>query len=92
MTARARLKVEGRVQGVFYRQSTVEQARLLNLTGWVANDFDGAVLIEAQGDKNRLESLIIWCWKGPPAARVVNVDVEWLDELQQVSGSFKILR
>ena len=63
MTARARLKVEGRVQGVFYRQSTVEQARLLNLTGWVANDFDGAVLIEAQGDKNRLESLIIWCWK-----------------------------
>jgi acylphosphatase len=92
MTARALLKVKGRVQGVFYRQCTVDQARLLGLAGWVANESDGTVVIDAQGDRGQIESLIIWCWKGPPSARVVQVDVEWQGELETDSKSFVILR
>jgi acylphosphatase len=92
LTSRVRLKIEGRVQGVFYRHTAVEQARVLGLTGWIANESDGSVLIEAQGERNRLESLIIWCWKGPPSARVDHVEVDWMDELQPDSNRFVILR
>ncbi len=92
MTARVRLKVLGRVQGVFYRQSTADQARLLGLRGWVANEPDGSVQIDAQGAIEKLESLIIWCRKGPPSAKVENLEIEWLQELDQEFQGFSILR
>jgi acylphosphatase len=92
MDARMLLKVKGRVQGVFYRHSAVEHARMLGLSGWVANESDGSVIIEAQGEKHKLESLIIWCWKGPPSARVTHVDVKWLCELDPACSGFRILR
>ncbi len=72
-----RLRIVGRVQGVFYRQSTREKARALRLTGWVSNENDGCVRVEASGKRRELEDLIAWCWSGPPSARVSHVEVEW---------------
>ncbi|MCC2548005.1 acylphosphatase [Hymenobacter sp. BT175] len=67
--------VHGRVQGVFFRQSTREQARRLGLTGYVQNNEDGTVTIEAEGSVPALDDLESWCRQGPPAARVDRVEV-----------------
>lgn len=82
---RIRIKVEGRVQGVFFRAHTQEKASSLGLTGWVRNSEDGGVEAVAEGNKKELEALINWCHKGPPAAKVMKVDVEWL----AATGEFK---
>lgn len=76
----ARLIVKGRVQGVFYRQTTKDKAHVLCLKGWVANTEDGHVIIEAYGSAVALEQLISWCRQGPPSAKVDSVDVQWLDD------------
>jgi acylphosphatase len=70
---RVRAIVTGRVQGVAYRASTVEQARAHGVTGWVRNLPDGSVELEAQGDEARVAALLAWCADGPPAARVTGV-------------------
>lgn len=63
--------VSGRVQGVFFRQSTLQQARQLGLTGYACNNPDGTVTIEAEGSAEVLATLENWCRQGgPPAARV----------------------
>jgi acylphosphatase len=72
---RVRANVTGRVQGVAFRASTVEEARTLGLTGWVRNLADGSVELEAQGDDARVGELLVWCGHGPPAARVSGVTV-----------------
>ena len=74
---RVRLKIAGRVQGVYYRTSTVQQAQSLGLTGWVTNCSDGSVEAVAEGAKPKLEELIAWCHQGPDGARVTHVDVRW---------------
>ncbi len=66
----------GRVQGVAYRASTVEQARVHGVTGWVRNLPEGSVELEAQGDAARVSALLAWCAHGPPAARVAGVTAE----------------
>lgn len=78
MSKRAKLTIEGHVQGVFFRQSTQDQARDLHLTGWVRNQPDGTVVAVAEGPKENLERLIDWCRQGPPAAEVKSVNVEWM--------------
>ncbi|MGL4651034.1 MAG: acylphosphatase [Caldilineaceae bacterium] len=65
------------MQGVYYRQSTVEQARLLGLSGWVANRPDGSVRVCAEGDPASLRRLLEWLQHGPPAAHVEQVLPEW---------------
>jgi acylphosphatase len=70
------IKVSGRVQGVFYRASAHEEAQRLGVKGFVKNEPDGSVYIEAEGDDALLEDLIEWCKQGPPAARVQNVEVQ----------------
>ncbi len=72
---RIHAKVTGRVQGVFYRASTMDTARALGLTGWVKNMMDGSVELEAQGPDDKVEKLIIWLNEGPPHARVEHVHV-----------------
>jgi acylphosphatase len=76
--ARAHLLVSGRVQGVYYRQSTVEEARRRGLTGWVRNLPDGRVEAEAEGERAEVLALVEWCRSGPPAARVDGVEVAWM--------------
>lgn len=78
--ARARARVRGLVQGVFYRASTVQEASRLSLTGWVKNERDGTVLLEAQGTKAAVDALLEWCKEGPAGAHVATVDVEWIDD------------
>jgi len=89
--SRARLTVSGRVQGVFYRQTTREKARALGLSGWVMNMPDGTVEAEACGPRERIEELIAWCKQGPPSATVSDVRVEWIDDVDAApSGRFEI--
>ena len=68
--------IQGRVQGVFYRASTRDQARTLGLSGWVRNLADGTVELVAEGDESPLDQLLLWCREGPPGARVDAVDVQ----------------
>jgi acylphosphatase len=68
------IRVHGRVQGVFYRQSTRHEARRLGITGTVCNNPDGTVSIEAEGPAEALNALLAWCRKGPPAAHVTDIE------------------
>ena len=68
--------VSGKVQGVYYRQSTKEKALVIGVSGTVKNLKDGNVFIVATGTKEQLEQLSKWCKQGPPGANVVNVIVE----------------
>jgi acylphosphatase len=70
-----RLAITGRVQGVFYRNWTVETARRLGLTGWVRNRMDGSVEAHVQGEAADVERFIALAHEGPPAARVAAVAV-----------------
>jgi acylphosphatase len=75
--ARARMRVTGLVQGVFYRQSTADEARRLGLAGAVRNLPDGSVEVVAEGPREDVLRLVAWCRRGPPSARVDAVDVAW---------------
>jgi len=70
---RTHLIIEGRVQGVWFRDSTRTEATRLNLTGWVKNRFDGSVELVAEGPRDKVKKLIEWCHHGPPSARVSGV-------------------
>lgn len=72
------ITVSGKVQGVFYRQSTKEIAAVLNIKGEVRNMPDGTVSIIAAGSTDKIEQLIQWCKQGPPEANVINVATEEL--------------
>ena len=80
---RVRARVRGEVQGVSYRASTRYEAARLGLVGWVRNQADGSVLLEAQGPAARVDALVAWCRRGPPMADVEGVDV---DEVPAVAG------
>ena len=88
---RVEMKVSGRVQGVWFRQSTCDRGRQLGVSGWVRNLPDGRVEVTAEGTKARLMDLVAFCREGPPTARVDDVDVRW-SEAQGVSGAFEIWR
>ena len=68
--------VAGRVQGVYYRAATADEAARLHLDGWVKNLADGRVEVVAAGEPQAIAALTGWLWKGPPAARVDAVHVE----------------
>ncbi|TJY64733.1 acylphosphatase [Sinimarinibacterium sp. CAU 1509] len=76
MAASYRFIVSGRVQGVFFRQSTIAAARELGLDGWVMNRTDGRVEGVASGAEAGLQTLREWLRHGPPQARVESL--EWL--------------
>lgn len=81
----AHLIISGRVQGIFYRASCQEVAQSYGLKGWVRNLPTGQVEVLAQGEKDKIEKLIAWCKKGPPGAKVTDVNVEWKDVFEQFS-------
>ncbi len=75
--AQVRIVVRGRVQGVFFRAATAQEARGLGLCGWVRNRSDGAVEIAAEGARRNLDMLLAWAHRGPSAAHVTEVEAEW---------------
>lgn len=83
-----RIYVSGRVQGVFYRNWTVAEARALGLSGWVRNLASGEVEILAAGPDAAIEALAERCRTGPPAADVEAVRIE-AAEPEPVAGFTK---
>ncbi len=80
-----RCLVSGRVQGVFFRANTRQQAEQLNLTGYAHNLPDGRVEVIASGEQQALEMLKIWLSQGPELADVIEVVSEILP-MQKFSG------
>ncbi len=81
---RVDITVIGRVQGVAFRWSTVQQALSLGLTGWVRNCPDGSVRMVAEGPRPALDALLIWAGNGPDHARVDACRPRW----QQATGQY----
>lgn len=72
-------RITGHVQGVGFRNFTQRRARRLDVTGWVRNEPDGSVRLEAEGPRDALDSLVEAVHQGPRMARVEDVDVNWSD-------------
>lgn len=74
---RRHLYISGRVQGVYYRHSTAQQAAQIGgLSGWVRNLPDGRVEALIEGPEQAVEQLIAWCHQGPPLAQVKHIDIQ----------------
>ena len=73
---RKRVVVHGRVQGVFFRDSTRRRAQAAGVAGWVANRPDGTVEAVLEGDADAVEALVRWLHDGPRGADVERVEVE----------------
>jgi acylphosphatase len=69
-------RIQGRVQGVWYRGWAVQEARSRGLSGWVRNRSDGSVEALVSGPKAAVNDLLDAFWQGPPAAKVTRVDVQ----------------
>jgi acylphosphatase len=74
---RARIRITGRVQGVYFRGETYDRARSLGVAGWVRNAPDGSVEAVFEGEDERVDALVAWCRRGPAAARVAGVEIAW---------------
>lgn len=74
---RARVRISGRVQGVFFRDSTREKAEGLGLAGWVRNLPDGRVEALFEGPSQSVREMVGWCEQGPPQASVEDVETEF---------------
>ncbi|MEM1514105.1 MAG: acylphosphatase [Candidatus Thermoplasmatota archaeon] len=85
---RVRVRIYGRVQGVWFRVHTKEMADKLGLGGWVKNMPDGSVFAVFEGDEEKIKEMIEWCHHGPPLARVEKVEVE--EEELRGEKDFKI--
>ncbi len=83
--ARLHIVIEGIVQGVFFRASTIEESCKLGLTGWVMNCPDGRVEAVFEGKTDKIEQVVEWCKKGPPGAVVRNVETNW----EQATGDYE---
>ncbi len=81
-----KIKVFGRVQGVFFRYTTRKIARKLGLTGYVKNMPDDTVYIEAEGPKDKLDELLKFSKKGPKDAIVKHVDHEFTEPENKFKG------
>lgn len=76
---RLAIGVFGRVQGVFFRHSTCEIAKKLNITGLARNEGDDSVYIEAEGKKENVDKFLEWCKTGPTEARVDKILVKEIE-------------
>ncbi|QIN82284.1 acylphosphatase [Rubrobacter tropicus] len=83
---RAHVRVTGRVQGVFFRDTARRQAERLGLSGWVSNSPDGAVEAVFEGPSERVREMIRWCEQGPPDAAVENVEADFETPRDDLTG------
>lgn len=82
---RAHVYVSGRVQGVYFRQETKQQAESRGVTGWVRNLPDGRVEAVFEGEEDRVKTLVDFCRTGPAGAVVVGFEVDF----EGFAGEFK---
>ena len=83
---RKRVIVHGRVQGVFFRDSTRARAREAGVAGWVRNCADGTVEAVFEGPEDAVERLVRWMHEGPRGAAVSRVEVSEGDEPEGIAG------
>jgi acylphosphatase len=69
------ITLTGRVQGVGFRNAAKRQAIVLGINGFVENNYDGSVYIEAEGNNLELDEFVNWCWEGPTFAQVDDVKI-----------------
>ena len=86
---RAQMVVSGRVQGVFFRQTTFKKAKALGVFGWVRNLNDGRVEALFEGEREKVKEMVNWFKHGPDSAKVYNFEVEWQEYKKEFKG-FKI--
>ena len=89
---RLRLRVHGKVQGVFFRASTRDQARRLGLRGWVRNCEDGTVELVADGPADAVDTLQEWARQGPEHARVDDLQIFEETPNHDEFSSFDVIR
>jgi len=82
----AEIVIEGRVQGVGYRDYARRRASGHGLDGWVANLRDGRVRLRAEGRREKIEALVRELEQGPPLSRVARVDVRWVAPVGTFAG------
>jgi acylphosphatase len=82
---RAHVIVSGRVQGVFFRSETQNEAIKQGLTGWVQNLPDGRVEAVFEGEKDKVDRLIRFCRQGPRGAILTDIEVTW----ENYTGEFR---
>jgi acylphosphatase len=90
-TVRAHVYIEGRVQGVFFRDWTLRQAQGLRLTGWVRNLGDGRVEVVLEGLKATVEVMVEKCKEGPELAKIKHTDVIW-EKATKEYRNFEVVR
>ncbi|MBC8520591.1 MAG: acylphosphatase [Methanomicrobia archaeon] len=83
--ARAHVVVKGRVQGVYFRYATRDEANMRGIKGWVRNMEDGKVEAVFEGEKGKVDEMIEYCHYGPPSAKVSSVKVT----REEYTGEFK---
>lgn len=87
---RLRLIIEGRVQGVWFRESARKAAERIGVYGWVRNRPEGTVEVVAEGAEEKVRELAAWCRQGPPSARVTRVH-ETEDAFQKEFAGFHVV-
>ncbi len=85
----ARVFINGKVQGVFYRASLLMVAEENSISGWAKNLSDGSVEALLQGEKKAIETVIAWAKEGPPQAVVEKISVEWSIP-RQIERGFRV--
>ena len=83
-------QITGRVQGVGFRHFTCMTARRLDVSGWVKNESDGSVQVEAEGPRDDLEELLDAVRDGPGAAQVQDVSADWQEATGEHDGTFSV--
>lgn len=79
------IRIRGKVQGVAFRAYTQNKANELNIKGFVRNEPDGSVYIEAIGTRPNMQAFIEWCHHGSPLSIVEKVDIQPIEHLSQLS-------
>ena len=75
MSQTLHLRIHGRVQGVWFRDSMCREAERLNVSGWVRNRRDGTVEAVVQGETAAVQAIVAWAHRGPPRAQVERVEI-----------------
>lgn len=92
MAHRVHVMIEGKVQGVFFRDTTRRKALELGVSGWVRNVPSGDVEAYLEGDEASVDSMLSWLWEGPPPASVEDVRIISREQGEREYSSFDVVR